>query len=482
MPQSTATNNSGCLTLFGGVFAAGGFVFLANALVQRMRDPNETRQVLIALFFVVLGIVIAAFGKSLSRAAAKTRKLSAMNPDKPWLWREDWVNGYADAEWRSTAATWGAMGVIFMIVGGPGLMAIPQNWYTRHRYETWIVLVFPLAGLYLLSQSARATLRETKFQKTRIKLSTLPGVIGGRVEGTLETAYMFPAGTQVKLTLSCVRSYDSGGSNHSHWENALWQDTQLVPAYAGGPGSSMPVHFTTPYDARETDGRNPSDEIFWKLTANAEVPGLDFRADFRVPVFKTQASDAALTMHTLDRRSLAQLAGKRPEDAKITEELSADGGVEFHLGPGRNKGTAAAFAFFGLFFFGGGVFFGTLFGSGFTWILGVIPLLLGGLIGLGLLAFGIWMGFGRTTVGVRNRSLRIHSSCLGFSRTRVVEAAAILRMELYAGMRSADRIWYDLKIHIDGGGTVTAGSAMDKGEAEWFVSELKKDLGIQTGA
>ena len=280
--------------------------------------------------------------------------------------------------------------------------------------------------------------------------------------------------------MSCVRSYVSGsGDSRSHWETALWQDTQVAPAYLGGPGSSIPVAFTTPYDARETDTRNPSDEIFWKLTATATLPGLDFRATFRVPVFKTTASDASVTTENLDAKSESLLAGQQPRDAKITEEPSAEGGVQFHLGPGRNKGTAAGFAFFGLFFLAGGAFFGVLVGKGFTWILGVIPLLISGSIGLFLLAFAMRMGFGQTTVGVLNRSLHIRSSCLGFSRSQVVAASNIERFELYSGMRSADKMWYDLKIHLDNGRVVNAGSAMEKTEAEWFVAELKKDLGIE---
>lgn len=480
MTPSSSTSNSGCLILFGGLFAAGGFVFLARALTFRQIDPHPSRSILIPLTFVTIGIVIAAYGKTINRVAAVSRKLAAQNPDKPWLWREDWASGFANPEWRSTAAIWGGMGVIFLVVSGPGLFAIPQNWPTHHRYEMLLVLVIPLAGLYLLSVSARAARREAKFQNTRLKLSTLPWMIGGRVEGSLETAYVFPPGTQMKFTLSCVRSYASG-DGRSHWENALWQETHVAPAYSGGPGSSVPVTFTTPYDARETDGRNRADEVFWKLTADAPLPGLDFRAVFRVPVFKTEASDPSLTTEKLNERSQAQLAGRRPAEAKIAEEASADGGVQFHLGPGRNKGTAAGFALFGLFFLGAGALFGTLAGRGFTWFLGVIPLLIGGLIGFGLLAFGIWMWLGQTTVGVINRSLRIRSSCLGFSRTRVVEAAAIRQMELYPGMRSADRIWYDLRIHLDNGNTVTAGSAMEKAEAEWYVGELKKDLGINDG-
>jgi hypothetical protein len=154
--------------------------------------------------------------------------------------------------------TWGAAGVVFLLLSVPGVVAIPKNWNTSHRWELPVALVFPLAGLYLLSQSGLAALREAKFRQMRLKLSTLPGVIGGRVEGNLETTFVFPPGTQMTLTLSCVRLYVSGsGDSQSHWETALWHDSQIATAYLGGPGSSIPVAFTAPFDARETDARNP---------------------------------------------------------------------------------------------------------------------------------------------------------------------------------------------------------------------------------
>ena len=483
MAQPSSTDNSGCLIPVGSLFALCGFGVLVHVFVSRQPDVSQIRiQLYLSLTFLILGLGIVGYGRSTRKSAAEAKALAAQNPGKPWLWRGDWAQGYARPEWRSTAVTWGSAGVLCLLVSVPGVVAIPRAWNTGHRWELPVALVFPLAGLYLLSRSALAALRESKFRQMRLKLSTLPGVIGGRVEGNLETTYVFPPGTQMTLTLSCVRSYVSGsGDSQSHWETALWQDTQVAPAYLGGPGSSIPLAFTTPYDSRETDGRNPSDEIFWKLTANAALEGLDFRATFRLPVFKTSSSDAALTTQKLSEKSEAALAGKQPRDAKITEEPSAEGGVRFHLGPGRNKGTAAGYAFFGLFFLAGGAFFGILFGKGFTWFLGVIPLLIGGAIGLPVLALGIWMGFGQTTVGVLNRSLRIHSRCLGFSRSQVVDASKIERFELYSGMRSSDKIWYDLKIHLDNGRTVNAGSAMDKNEADWFVAELKKDLGIGKG-
>ena len=251
----------------------------------------------------------------------------------------------------------------------------------------------------------------------------------------------------------------------------------MVPSYVGGAGSSVPIAFPVPYDTRETDARNRKDEIFWKLTAAAMLPGLDFHASFRVPVFKNEGSDASLT---IEKCEAERLAGKQPPDPGITEELSAEGGVQFHLKRGRMKGVAGTALLVGLMFLAAGLTFGFVLGNAFTWILGIIPLGIGGVVGLGSLALGVWLWAGQTTVGVVNRVLRIHSSCLGFSRARIVEATAIQRFELVAGTRSDDKVWYDLQVHLANGRILTAGSGLKKAEAEWFLGELKRDLGTET--
>ena len=175
MAQASPPDNSGCLVLFGGLFAVFGLVFLGNAFITARPDPAQTRtQLLVSLAFVIIGLGLVAYGRSSGRAARKTQTLAAQNPDKPWLWRDDWALGYADPEWRSTAATWGGMGVFCLLVSIPGLLAIPKNWNTKHRYEPLVVLAFPLVGVYLLTKSALAALRDAKFRETRLKLPPFP--------------------------------------------------------------------------------------------------------------------------------------------------------------------------------------------------------------------------------------------------------------------------------------------------------------------
>jgi hypothetical protein len=45
-------------------------------------------------------------------------------------------------------------------------------------------------------------------------------------------------------------------------------------------------------------------------------------------------------------------------------------------------------------------------------------------------------------------------------------------------MQQGDQVRYDLRLHLSNGGKVTAGTGLEKSEAEWFQAELKKDLGL----
>jgi hypothetical protein len=357
------------------------------------------------------------------------------------------------------------------------LMRLPTEVFDRKRYVTLVALAFPLVGVFLVGKSLFAYLRDRKFRNLRVTLSSLPGVAGGRLKGQVQAAFLFPGGKPVDLTLSCVRSYVSSGNERTRWQRVLWQDRKSVTTYSGGLESYVPVEFTIPYDTQETNSKNPDDEILWRLSVAADLPGLDFRDSFTVPVFKTSASDPGLTVAKLEAEKLASLGGAKPADAKITTGL-AHGGVQFYLGPARNKGVATALSLFGAVFLAGGLFFGLGVQQIFGWILGWIPLVVMGGAGLLLLAIAVSLWFGATTVEVVNRELHIRSTCLGFSSSRVVRAAEVQKLELQSNMQSGENVWYDLKVHLKSGRPVTAGTNMEKSEAEWFLGEIKKDLGV----
>jgi hypothetical protein len=135
---------------------------------------------------------------------------------------------------------------------------------------------------------------------------------------------------------------------------------------------------------------------------------------------------------------------------------------------------AAVLSLFGLIFLGMafvlGFYVGTL-GS-------LIGVLFAAAIGMVTSLAAVWLWFAETTVTAATGELRIQSSCLGISRTRIVHAEDIRGFEIKPGMQRGAQVWYDLWLQVSGGNNANAGTGMDKTEAEWFVAELRKDLGV----
>lgn len=474
--------NAGCLLPMGVLFALAGVVFGISALrgAKGYEDPSQKMMGTGVAFAVAcIGAGLIAAGISANKAAKRTEAIAARSPGKPWLWRDDWAQGYAKPDWQSEAATRGTIGALLMVLSSASVAGAIIHPPPHQSYLALLALVLPLSGLALIGQSILIRLRERKFRQVRLMFSSLPGVIGGCLQGRVESAFSFPAGCDIYMTLSCVRSrVNNSGGSHSRWESVVWQAERAVVPYAATPASSVPVDFAIPYDTPETDGSNPDNEVFWRLTATAALPGLDFRACFRVPVFKRATSDPSITVETIDVGETTHLAGTKPNNAKIMIGTSGEGGVQFHLGPARNRGLAAAFTLFAILFLGAGIFWGRLVGDAYTWFVGVVPLFLCGAVGLGLLLLALSLWFGQTDISVVNRSLRIRSSCLGLSRSRNVNAAEIKKFELYPAMQQGDHAWYDLRLQLSNGRKVTAGTGLEKSEAEWLQSELKKDLGL----
>jgi hypothetical protein len=487
MPVSTTSprnaQSSGCLTLFGLMFAIPGVAVGISTLRKLLAGRTDAKQIVLgftmALMFAGAGIGLMVWGRVSARLAAKNRETMARDPEKPWLWRDDWAQGYAKAEWKSNAAIMSVIGAAFLLFSVPMLMNLPAALLREHPFQTALVLFFPVVGVLLLGQSALSTLRARKFRDTRLRLSSVPSATGGKLQGRVEAGFVFPPEAAVDLTLSCVRSYVSGsGDDRTRWEKILWQERNTGAASTDGQATYIAVEFALPYDAQGTDVRNSDDEILWKLIASSKLPGLDFNATFPVPVFKTAGGDPALTTAALEAHDEARLAGAQPAGSKIVTRAARSGGYLFYFGAARNKRAAAIFSLFGAVFLGSGIFFGVAGGQAFGWIVGLIPIALAGGIGLLLLMFSFWLWLGTTTIEVVNRELHIRSGCLGISRSRVIPASTIQEFQLDPSVQAGQDILYDLQLKLASGRSAVAAGGLEKQEAEWLRAELKKDLGL----
>ena len=106
MAAKPPPNNAGCMMPMGVLFALFGIVFAYTALTggKGYESPDQKRMgTVVALALVVIGAGLIAAGRVATKTASKERAIAAQAPGKPWLWREDWAQGYAKPDWKSEA-------------------------------------------------------------------------------------------------------------------------------------------------------------------------------------------------------------------------------------------------------------------------------------------------------------------------------------------------------------------------------------------
>jgi hypothetical protein len=68
------------------------------------------------------------------------------------------------------------------------LLIFPKEFFDKGNKLAVLGLLFPAVGAGLLVWAVRATLRWRKFGSSTFEMTTLPGVIGGPLRGTIHTA------------------------------------------------------------------------------------------------------------------------------------------------------------------------------------------------------------------------------------------------------------------------------------------------------
>jgi hypothetical protein len=257
----------------------------------------------------------------------------------------------------------------------------------------------------------------------------------------------------------------------------LWQEQTTAKSFPAADGAQATAEFEIPFDVRASGdyGRGNLEHVFWRLTARSADGG--FHASFTVPVFPTADSDPSRTRERLETQAGSHLGGYSPTPGRI-EKAATPEGIRYRFPRGRNRSVAAMTSFFGLICLGIALFIGFQI-NGWLALGALIGVFFFGAFGILMLVMAAWLWFAETTVTAATGELRIHSSCLGISRTRIVHAEEIRGFEIKPGVQKGAEVWYDLWLQVAGGKDANSGTGMDKTEAEWFVAELRKDLGVK---
>jgi hypothetical protein len=407
------------LMLFGGVFASVGF-----------------------------GIMGAGFwGK---RKVQEEEQLASQHPEDPWRWKSEWEDGRIRASGRAGFVMPGIMALFWNLVSLPLLFVLPEEIFEKGNRAALLGFIFPLVGLGLLVWAGRAFLRWKKYGDSVFEMSSLPGVVGGTLEGRILTSVAIETVSGFDLTLNCVHRVTKGsGDSHRTTESILWQQQQHLERELldyDPTRSSIPVLFAIPYDSEPTEERSDDDEILWRLEVEAETPGIDYAAKFQVPVFKTAESQADFELE--DSAQPSHLSAQDPVTLLAAEgirkEFQPTGGYALIFPAARHKGAALGLtAFFAVWT--AIVFFLATSDAPF-----IFPLLFG-LFDLLMLwaVLDIWLD--RRRVEVRPDRLLLSGGLLGTGKTHEIPRTQITAIRPIRGMQAGNKLYYRIEVTTQDG-------------------------------
>ena len=440
-------------------------------------DPTEavlerefTTEMLWGLFPLIFFFVGAG---GVTWALTTTRKpVINTATDAPWLQRSDWAAKRIVHSTKPTVHFAWSFAVIWNLVSVPVLLMLTPEMMKPGKHLLAIGLILPVVGVLPIVWAFRTQKRWQTFGDSVLELDTLPGAIGGTLEGKLHLSRYLQTENGFKLKLACInRVTTSSGKESSTSERTLWQDEQAADI---GAGDTVPVAFYIPPDCRETDAANPRDIVLWRLEVTAWADELPYKSQFEIPVFKVALTpeQLAVAQQVQAKEQVAIAHYQQPSNSRILVQTAARGGKEFYFPAARNPVAALMLTVF-LAIWSVGIWFMLTFKAPilFPIVFGLVELFL--LYGF----FQSW--FGTTRVVVESGGITVAKHVLGLGRTRTIAFNDVEKIITQIGMTNGTTTYQDIKIVCRDGKEITAGSSIkDVREAEWLTAEMAKAAGL----
>lgn len=268
----------------------------AEALLNRdFRPEMMVFDGMFALMFGGIGLGMMAGGLIVALKLGRETKRSRQFPDEPWKWKNRWAHGRI----RSSNHAWWALIAATFWNGTAWPMTILMVWDDGTWPELMFMSIFLMIGIGLAIATGYLWLRRWKWGVSEFEMATVPGVLGGPLAGVVHVPRPIKTDSGIKIRLVCEQSVSDGDSKKTE---TLWEEERMITRdlTIGGVRTLIPVEFVTPYDLPDSN----ADDVTWKLTASAKTSGVNYEAEFEVPVFKTAASSSTPTSAAVEASDL----------------------------------------------------------------------------------------------------------------------------------------------------------------------------------
>jgi hypothetical protein len=245
-----------------------------------------------ALFRAVFGIAFGGIGFGflagcILSIVAESRKarLKKRYPNEPWLWRAEWQSPAMPVRLGPGMVT--ALAVLFWInlATWPLWSALRGAWISDGVFK-WVLSGALLLVLVASAFCVRTIIHARKYRGARLSVGSLPLRPGAPVEARLYLPQAIPSGATLRLNLVCERSVTTGrGKQRRTTKTKLWSHEHSER----GPiarGQEIVVRCHLPASAEETAVETSDTSVVWRLEARADVPGVNLKLNFELPVFR----------------------------------------------------------------------------------------------------------------------------------------------------------------------------------------------------
>jgi hypothetical protein len=343
-PGGSNRFTTGCLMLFAVPFIAGGTLALVQGIRQHGTNPDANVAIIVGGVFTLVGLLLVLGVWYGAAASAKSDARKAQNPDKPWMWRDDWANGVINDSTKGGAIGLWIFTVLWNAISIPvALLVIPQE-LPKGNHLALLVLLFPLVGVFLLIAAIYRTLQAARFGTSKCHLERVPIVPGRTFGGDIELNTQAAPENGFRLRIASIRVVTTRtGKNRSTTEHLLWDEEIVVEAGAAmrSPmGTRIPFVFVTPPDAQPTDESDSYDRYIWRLSTKAEFSGVDYSAEFQIPLFDTGEKADGSEFAAFQQRHRAE-AVRHPVGVSSGVRITAlpGGGEEFRIDGRKTIGS-----------------------------------------------------------------------------------------------------------------------------------------------
>lgn len=449
-PAAPASATRGfSLILFGGLFTAMPLFALYRG-IQR-ENIGGLQDIGGMLFFLAIGLGVVVTGLSMVWRAGRASRLLERYPDQPWMLHADWASGKVREGSRRQTLFICVFAVFWNTVSWVILLGFLRRKTVSFDVGAIVISLFVLIGLVAAVVALYRLLRWRKYGTSVFELAQVPGVVGGSLGGVVLIRAKLEPQNGFNVRLRCIHRRVTGrGKHRSVHTETLWEREQLrVQAQhnLGGVGA-IPVLFTIPYECRPTQTISANENYYWELLVSAKTVGIDYKAVFHVPVYRTGDSSPAVRdgVENLpqEEQDALGLDVRSVEGLRLTQTQSGGERMDFKKLP-NGSGMFVGFAI------AGAAILGIL---SLLWNADLPKLFLGVFIIAGVLL--LWVSLSALLTGVHlvlyPDRVEVVRRVLGILLApQIIAREQVKRIDLVQGVQIHSEVYYDLVIHTEQG-------------------------------